>query len=125
MVINVDIQKRKSLFFGAAIFLLLIVGLSGNYYFAELPVLLRAVVSLAIVGGAGFLFSKTILGKQLMLYWQEALVEVRKVVWPTKKETIQSTIGVLAMVLIMGIFLWSIDAVLVRIVAWLLKTGGA
>ncbi len=124
MVIKVDIQKRNSLFFGWAAFLLLIVGVSGNYYFASQAMLLRVIVLLAIVSLSVFLFYKTVIGQKLWGYWQEALIEVRKVVWPTKKETIQSTIGVLAMVLITGIFLWSVDAVLVRIVAWLLQHNG-
>jgi preprotein translocase subunit SecE len=56
-------------------------------------------------------------------YWQDSLVELRKVVWPTKQETIHSTIAVLAMVFIMGLVLWSIDAVLVRVVAWVIRQG--
>jgi len=120
----VDTQKRNSLFFGFIAGFLLVAGVGGNYYFSSESMFLRALVLLAIILLATFLFSKTIIGQKAWLYWKEALVEVRKVVWPTKKETIQSTVGVLVMVLVMGIFLWSVDAVLVRIVAWLLRHNG-
>ena len=56
-------------------------------------------------------------------YWLESVTELRKVVWPTKQETIQSTIAVLAMVFAMGIVSWSIDAVLVRVMAWVVRQG--
>ena len=56
-------------------------------------------------------------------YWRDALVELRKVVWPSKQETIQSTIAVLVMVFVMGLFLWSMDAILVRVMAWIIRQG--
>jgi preprotein translocase subunit SecE len=125
MVTKVDNQKKSDLLISSAAILLLIMGISGNYYFASQSALLRVVVFLALGACALFLLYKTAMGQKAWMYWQESLVEARKVVWPTKKETMQSTIGVLAMVLIMGIFLWSVDAVLVRIVAWLLRHNGA
>ena len=121
--IHVETHRNSNLF-GTAAGLLLCAGIFGNYYFADLALLMRLPILLATLGAAGFLFIKTNSGHKFWIYWQEALVELRKVVWPTKKETIHSTIGVLAMVFIMGIFLWSVDAILVRIVSWLLKHGG-
>ena len=124
MVIKVDIQKRRDLFLIWSAVLLLLVGVGGNYYFAAQSALLRVIVLLAIVLSATFMFFRTAVGQKFLMYWQESLVELRKVVWPTKKETIHSTLGVLVMVLIMGMFLWSVDAVLVRMVAWLLRYNG-
>ena len=119
-----DMQKKKSLLFGWTAILLLIIGMGSNYYFATHSVLLRTAGLLALAALAVFLSAKTINGQRFLSYWQESLAELRKVVWPTKKETMQSTIGVLAMVLIMGVFLWSVDAILVRMVAWLLRANG-
>ena len=62
--------------------------------------------------------------KKAWEFWQGALIELKKVVWPTRKETIQSTLSVLAMVFAMGIFLWSMDALLLRMVAWLMGHSG-
>ena len=64
-----------------------------------------------------------LLARKLAAFWQESIVELRKVVWPTKQETIHSTIAVLVMVFVMGLVLWSIDAVLVRVVAWIIRQG--
>lgn len=118
-------QKQNNLLFGGAAVILLMLAIGGNYYLAAQSILLRVVIFLAATIMALFLFYKTTIGQQAWQYWQEAMIEVRKVVWPTKKETIQSTVGVLAMVVIMGIFLWTVDAILVRVVAWLLHLGGA
>jgi preprotein translocase subunit SecE len=63
------------------------------------------------------------IARKISGFWQESVVELRKVVWPTKQETIQSTVAVLAMVFVMSLVLWSIDAVLVRVVAWIIRQG--
>ena len=62
-------------------------------------------------------------GRQFYVYAQEAVVETRKVVWPSRKETVQTTGMVLAFVLVMAIFLWIVDAVLVWGVKLLMGPG--
>jgi preprotein translocase subunit SecE len=52
------------------------------------------------------------MGQAAFAFSREALVEARKVVWPTRKETIQTTAAVFALVVVMGIFLWIVDAAL-------------
>ena len=52
-----------------------------------------------------------------------AVAETRKVVWPSRKETAQTTGMVLAFVLVMAIFLWIVDAVLVWGVKLLMGPG--
>jgi preprotein translocase subunit SecE len=51
-------------------------------------------------------------------------MEVRKVVWPTRQETLQTTLIVIVMVLILGILLWLFDMVLMAILRFLTGTGG-
>lgn len=121
---KVDIKKRKDLFLGLVTFMLLAIGVGGYYYFSAQSLLLRVLALLTLACLSAFLLFKMTIGQKFWIYWQESLGELRKVVWPTKKETVQSTVGVLAMVFVMGIFLWSVDAVLVRIVAWLLRHNG-
>jgi preprotein translocase subunit SecE len=62
-------------------------------------------------------------GRQFQVYAQEAVAETRKVVWPSRKETVQTTGMVLAFVLVMAIFLWIVDAVLVWGVKLLMGPG--
>ena len=61
-------------------------------------------------------------GKRFFAYTQDSIAETRKVVWPTKKETLQTTGLVVLFVLIMAVFLWLVDGLLVMIVRFLLGT---
>ena len=58
----------------------------------------------------------THLGQSVVGFGREARAEVRKVVWPTRQETVQTTLMVLVAVIIIGIFLWLIDMALVSAV---------
>ena len=51
-------------------------------------------------------------GRQFAVFAQEAMIEVRKVVWPTRKETLQTTAAVFAFVVVMAVFLWASDKTL-------------
>jgi len=57
------------------------------------------------------------------VFAQESVVETKKVVWPSRKETVQTTGMVLAFVLVMAIFLWIVDALLVWGVKFLMGPG--
>ena len=124
MVVNMENQSPKvdAVLLSIAIATLSL-GVAGQYFFASQPLLFRIVGFLAAAGVAVFLFARTRFGQKIWVYWQDSLVELRKVVWPTKQETIHSTIAVLAMVFVMGLVLWSIDAILVRLVAWIVRLG--
>ena len=89
--------------------LILLAGLVGYYYFATSAVLLRAFgVIVAVAAGLGVVFT-SFQGQQLWKFIQGARVELRKVVWPTREETIQTTIAVLIFAVIMGVFFWLLD----------------
>ena len=60
-----------------------------------------------VAGAVSFLFSGS--GKAFGVFVQDALRELRKVVWPTQKETLQTTLFVFVFVLLMSIFLWLAD----------------
>lgn len=126
MVVNMENQSPKiDVVLLSIAFAVLVLGLAGQYLFASQPLLFRVVGFLASIGLAVFLVARTRLGQKIWVYWQDSLVELRKVVWPTKQETIHSTIAVLAMVFVMSLVLWSIDAVLVRLMAWIVRLGAA
>ena len=57
------------------------------------------------------------------MYAQESVAETRKVVWPTRKETMQTTAIVFVFVVMMALFLWAVDASLLWIVKKLMGTG--
>ena len=96
--------------------LLVIAGLAGFYYFQDLPGVVRVLSVLAGLAAAAFIFSLTEPGKQFYVYAQESIAETRKVVWPTRKETLQTTAVVFGFVVTMAMFLWAVDASLLWIV---------
>ncbi len=88
------------------------VGVAGNHYFAAESVLYRAVALVALGLVAGFVALQTAKGKAFWSLLKEARIEIRKVVWPTRTETTQTTLIVVAVVLIMALVLWGLDTLL-------------
>ncbi len=126
MVVNMENQSAKVetvLWVLAAA--LLASGVIGQYYFSAYGIMWRVLGMLFVVAASIALVSRTLLARRLWAFWQDSIIELRKVIWPTRQETIHSTMAVLAMVFVMGIVLWSIDAVLVRAVAWIIRQGAA
>ncbi len=95
-----------------AALLVLIGGVIGFYYFEDQSQLLRVIGMLALAVTAFYIVSTTDIGRRGLGFVREARVEVRKVVWPTRTETTQTTIAVLIMVFIVAIMLWLIDMTL-------------
>lgn len=87
-------------------------GVVGNSMFANESLLYRvlALVALAIV--AGLIALQTAKGKAFFQLFREAKNEIRKVVWPTRQETLQTTGIVVVAVLIIGLLLWGLDSLL-------------
>jgi len=104
--------------------LVLLAGLVGYYYFADASVLLRALgVIAALVAGTAIAFT-SIQGQLLWKFIQGARVELRKVVWPTREETIQTTLVVLVFALIGGVFFWLLDMFLLYATSQVTGQGG-
>ena len=59
-----------------------------------------------------FIIAKTAVGKVMLGYVGDTKTEVRKVVWPTRQETLQTTLVVLVMVMIVALILWGFDSLL-------------
>jgi len=96
--------------------LLLAGGIGAFYYFEEHSLLLRVLGLLAVVGVAVAIAMQTLVGRNVWGFATDSRAEVRKVVWPTRQETLQMTLVVFAMVLVMGIILWLVDMMLMNIV---------
>ncbi len=102
---------------------LLIAGISGFYYFETwhgeaVSLLFRVLGLLLVVGLAIVIALMTLSGKRLLGFMKDSRLEVRKMVWPTRAETIQTTLMVMVIVLILSIFLWGVDSLL----GWTVKT---
>ena len=89
----------------------------GNSYYAEVSPLYRALAVVAIGLVAAFVALQTEQGRAFNQLRKDAMVEVRKVVWPTRQETVQTTLIVLAFVLLVSLILFFFDWVLNGIVS--------
>src|SRR5579872_3723524 len=86
---------------------LLIAGMVSFYYFdPQLSKLPRLAMLLAGMGGCVALVARTGLGAATVAYIQGANVERRKVVWPTRRETMQSTLLIAVFVFIIAVIMW-------------------
>jgi preprotein translocase subunit SecE len=107
-----------------AVVALLVAGLAANYYYSQQPWPLRLLGWLFLLGVAGGIASITRQGKQVINFARESRMELRKVVWPTRQETIQTTLVIGAVVVVLALVLWFIDGVLVWLVGWLTGQRG-
>jgi len=103
--------------------LLVIAGIAGFYLLKDNAAILRVASVLAGLVAAALVAWMTAPGREFFVYAQESVAETKKVVWPSRKETVQTTGMVLAFVLVMAIFLWIVDALLVWGVKFLMGPG--
>jgi len=104
--------------------LIILAGLVGYYYFTNAATLLRAFgVLISVIAALGVLYT-SFQGQTLWKFIQGSRVELRKVVWPTREETIQTTLVVLVFALIGGVFFWLLDLFLLFVTSRITGQGG-
>jgi len=102
----------------------LVGGLYSYYYYVEVSLPLRVLMVLGgLAAGIGIALTST-QGLRLRAFVQGARVEIRKVVWPTKQETTQTAIAVFIFTLIMALFFWALDSLLLMITRSLVGSAG-
>ena len=92
--------------------LLLVAGIVAFYYLGKQDLWVRIAALLALFAAAVGLFFTSESGKQLIAFSRDSVREVKKVVWPTRKEAVQMTGYVFAFVFVMALFLWVTDKTL-------------
>ena len=91
---------------------LVVAGIAGYYLLGEAAFILKLLAVLAgIAAGCAVAWTST-QGRQFVAFSAEAVTETKKVVWPSRKETIQTTAAVFAFVVVMAVFLWVSDKTL-------------
>ncbi|MCY4329707.1 MAG: preprotein translocase subunit SecE [Endozoicomonadaceae bacterium] len=114
-VINKDIKsasKSSDIVMWLCISLIVILGVWGNIYFSKVLLLYRV---LALVGLGVVAILLAVQTKKGKLFWEmlkEAKREVRRVIWPTRQETMQTTLIVVVVILFIGLILWGVDSLL-------------
>jgi preprotein translocase subunit SecE len=99
-------------------------GIFGYYYYSDVSVLIRAIGVLLAFALGVVVALQSVRGQEFLKFVQGARVELRKVVWPTREETIQTTITVMVFALIMGVFFWLLDMFLLYATRLLTGQGG-
>jgi preprotein translocase subunit SecE len=92
--------------------LLVAAGVAGYYALGEAALILRVLAVVAGVAAGGAVATLSDRGRQFIAFAREAVVEAKKVVWPTRKETMQTTAAVFGFVVVMAMFLWMSDKTL-------------
>ena len=103
---------------------LLLAGLVGNHYYSEVSMPIRTIAWMAVLAIACFVASKTQKGRWVVEFFRDSRMELRKVVWPTREETVQTTMVVAVMVIILALILWGMDGILVWLIGWLTGQRG-
>lgn len=103
---------------------ILLGGIYAYYSLGDLHAVVRVLILLAGVAGAVAVLYTTALGESWFKYLIQTKKEVRQVVWPTRKETAQTTLIVVIAVIIIGIFLWLVDMFFLWAVKLLTGQGG-
>jgi preprotein translocase subunit SecE len=97
-------------------FLLVAAGIAGYYYLNDSPAVLKlASILVGLLFAAGVAWTSEP-GKRFFAFGRDSVAEAKRVVWPTRKETIQTTAVVIAFAVTMALFLWAVDASLMIVV---------
>ncbi len=96
--------------------LLVVAGVVGFYYLQESLAVLKVLSVLAGLALAALVFWTSVPGKRFFAFGKESVSEAKRVVWPTRKETLQTTGVVIAFAIVMALFLWAVDASLMLVV---------
>ena len=92
--------------------LLIAAGVVGNSYYSDESLLYRVMALIVAAIVAGYVASRTVRGGAFWQLVKGARTEIRKVVWPTRQETTQTTMIVVVFVFVMALILWAMDSIL-------------
>ena len=103
--------------------LLVAAGIAGYYYLHDSAAVLKlASVLVGLLLAAGVAWTSQS-GKRFFAFGKDSVAEAKRVVWPTRKETLQTTAVVIAFAITMALFLWAVDASLMMVVNKLMGRG--
>ena len=103
---------------------LVIAGVAAYYLLEARPEWQRwSAAGLGLLAGLG-VFALSSMGRRSWQFMLDSRVELRKVVWPNRQETLQTTLAVFLFVTVAGVFFWILDAVLLWITRYLTGQGG-
>lgn len=106
------------------VWIIILAGIIANFYFSNQILAIRLVGWLLLIILAGLVASQTQKGRQAVEFVREAQMEMRKVTWPSRQETVQTTLIVMLMVVITALILWVADSILLWLISFLTGQRG-
>jgi preprotein translocase subunit SecE len=103
---------------------LIIGGVAAFYSFPDASVALRAAGVVVSIAAAIGVFFSTVQGQGLWRFIQSSRVELRKVIWPNRQETVQTAVAVIIFTIVMALFFWVLDKFLFWATRLLTGQGG-
>ena len=107
---NIEVKSNKTYLIAAIG--VLVMGMILFYYFSDIRLFYRVVGMIAVLILSGYIGYQSDFGKLVYSYVTDSKIELKKVTWPTKQETTQTTLGVIFVVIVVGILLWLFDILL-------------
>ncbi|MCH1416893.1 MAG: preprotein translocase subunit SecE [Gammaproteobacteria bacterium] len=107
---NIEVKSNKTYLIAAIG--VLVVGMILFYYFSDIRLFYRVIGMIAVLILSGYIGYQSDFGKLVYSYVTDSKIELKKVTWPTKQETTQTTLGVIFVVIVVGILLWLFDMLL-------------
>ena len=101
--------------------LLLVAGIAADYHFGSVAWAIRAAIGIVLFVIIIFILAQTASGHAAWEFFISARTELRKVVWPTRPEAVQTTLIVAAMVILVSLILWGVDSLFLWLISLLTR----
>jgi preprotein translocase subunit SecE len=108
---------KLNLFKKLTSFLLLVAVVAGNYLHQDIALSLRITFTVALIFLAILIALPVASRKMIITLFRDATIEMRKVIWPTRQETIYTTLVVAAVTIVISLTLWGLDGIFFRLVS--------
>jgi len=105
--------------------LIVIAGVAAYYVLAPYPLWTRWTAVAGSLALAGVVLAYSLYGQQFFRFVELARIELRKVVWPNRHDTLMTTVVVFGFVVVAGLFFWALDLVLAWATKILTGQGGS
>jgi preprotein translocase subunit SecE len=103
---------------------ILVGGIAAFYLLVDVPLAARWLIVLGALAAGIVVALQSAQGREFWQFVQGSRIELRKVVWPTRQETLQTTLVVVVAIFVLGIFFWLLDMALGAITRALTGQGG-
>lgn len=101
--------------------ILLILSIIGNEVLRGYDIYVRMMLIFVIIIVTVYIVFTTKIGKLIIVFGKESCIELQKVVWPTYQESLNTTLVIVAVTVLMSLLVWGLDAVLVHVIAFGLR----